>query len=196
MPHGHAHTSLRLAIQMTLCIVPGGLLWAAPVCSSWVFMSRGSTGRTSVLPLGAATSTSAKQGNLLASRCAALAALAAGINVTWAFEQPMTSLMPRHPRMQSLWGAQTVWRASVAMSAYGARSVKRMYVWCNHRAVGVIQAKGGRVEGDPTIVTHYVDSQGKARVVGGPGLKQTQSGPYLASREATRTQAHTVSLLL
>jgi len=165
----------RLAVQMTLCIVSGGLLWAAPVCSSWVFMSRGSTGRSATTPLGSSSSKSATEGNIMAGRCAALAMLAALLNVKWCIEQPITSLMPKHPRMQQLWAAQTVWRASVAMGAYGARSMKRMYVWCNHKAVGVLQTKTERVEGDPSVVTHYVDSHGKARVVGGPGLKQTQS---------------------
>ena len=63
------------------------------------------------------------------------------------------------------------------MGAYGAPTVKRMYVWSNHRAVGTLERKAEGVAGDPSVVCHYTDTAGRLRVAGGPGLKQTQCGP-------------------
>ena len=90
----------RLAVLHILMLEEHGCLWMAPVCSSWVFMSRGSTERSPACPLGVGLA--AARGNTMMSRAVLLARLAHARRVSWYVEQPQTSLMPRHPRWQEL----------------------------------------------------------------------------------------------
>lgn len=60
----------RSALQLVRRIREHGILWASPVCSTWVWMSRGSTGRSAENPLGDITRSAVREGNLMVSRCA------------------------------------------------------------------------------------------------------------------------------
>ena len=80
----------------------GSLLMCAPVCSSWVWMSRSVTLRSRILPLGDVNQASVAAGNLQVSRLVLLLMLVAHWGGTWVVEQPMTSLMWMHPRFQAL----------------------------------------------------------------------------------------------
>ena len=93
-----------------------GLAWFATVCSSWVGMSRRTTGREhdamgfhtymnigegvqeSTLP-----TLSAWQGNMQVARSALLMCFTAAIGATWILEQPSTSIMIEHKCMQHLY---------------------------------------------------------------------------------------------
>lgn len=90
------------AVQMTLRLKIGGLLWAGTPCSTWVFLARGSTGRSQGHPLGREDTRSVSDANLVVSRVALLILLAVARGASWIVEQPTTSLMPRHPRMMQL----------------------------------------------------------------------------------------------
>ena len=129
---------VRLAILQVLRLLPNAVLHAGPVCSSWVFLSRHTTGRTELDPMGASGSPSACMGNLMVARSAPqlpsrgplanvfaafaqplypcmfafmhaaslrmalLLHLASARGVMWMLEQPSSSLMFQHPRLQHL----------------------------------------------------------------------------------------------
>ena len=46
------HCGIRLLLRWLLRVVPGGLLWLGVPCSTWVILSRASTGRMSVFAYG------------------------------------------------------------------------------------------------------------------------------------------------
>ena len=53
----------------------------------------------------------------------------------WALEQPISSLAHRHPRFQELLRAIRIFRASLWLSHYGARSPKRIKLFSNSSGV-------------------------------------------------------------
>lgn len=58
----------RSALQLVRRLRHQGVLWTAPVCSSWIWISRSSTGRSSANPLGDTSRICVQQGNLMVSR--------------------------------------------------------------------------------------------------------------------------------
>eukprot|EP00969_Alexandrium_andersonii_P091639 4044877-Alexandrium_andersonii.AAC.1 len=88
------------ATRFLLECLPGSLVWFAVVCSTWVFMSRSSTGRNvCVLGNGSACT---KYANVMVHRVCLLCELASSCNVKWVIEQPTSSTMHRHPRFEQM----------------------------------------------------------------------------------------------
>ena len=78
-----------------------GLAHWATVCSTWVWMSRGSTGRSQSI-LGNVNSEPVAEGNMQVSRMVLLIMLIVAKSARWILEQPLSSLMPDHPDMAAL----------------------------------------------------------------------------------------------
>ncbi len=103
------------------------------------------------------------------------------MGVTWVVEQPMTSLMMYHPRMQEFlrdYPGQ-VFRKFVWMGAWGDMSPKPTNLYCNKAIIGQLHKElptYKKWRGAGKIVTHYLDKEGRRRVVGGKLLKSTQTG--------------------
>ncbi|CAL1138139.1 unnamed protein product [Cladocopium goreaui] len=57
------------AVYQTLNVRRGGAVTLAPVCSSWVWVSRHSTKRSKAAPLGDLSARSVQIGNLMVTRC-------------------------------------------------------------------------------------------------------------------------------
>jgi len=75
--------------------------WFGIVCSSWVWMSRSTTGRNGLNVLGNVTE-STMNGNRMVSRVVLLFMLASARGAACFLEQPVTSLMYLHERFQEL----------------------------------------------------------------------------------------------
>ena len=87
------------ALSLTLSLDPmAGFLWLATVCSTWVWISSSSTGRTVDYPLGVPCESTASA-NCMVARCGLLVVLAISRGCIWALEQPASSLMVLHPTM-------------------------------------------------------------------------------------------------
>ena len=96
-----------LTLIAVLGIHVGGVFWGAPVCSSWVYMSRSSTGRRSDNVLGDEDNRKVAYANAMVSRLCFLLVLCIKRGVWWIIEQPLTSLMFEHPlfrRLLTRWG--------------------------------------------------------------------------------------------
>lgn len=93
--HGFAH-----AVHLMCCVKPGGSCLLAPVCSSWVFMNRGSSGRTFAQPLGNESSELVCAANKMISRVVLILAIGWVLGLLLIWEQPKGSLMQEHPRLQ------------------------------------------------------------------------------------------------
>eukprot|EP00969_Alexandrium_andersonii_P163548 7229528-Alexandrium_andersonii.AAC.1 len=85
--------ALALGLVLRLASRGRGMLWLAPVCSSWVFISSGSTGRSKWSPEGDDAAGNVEYSNKMAARCALLCAVAHSLNVTFIVEQPSSSVM-------------------------------------------------------------------------------------------------------
>ena len=123
---------LALTLVLRMGMAGRGLLWMAPVCSSWVFMSMGTTMRTRWTPEGDSSVECVRKGNLMVCRCVLLAALAHAMNLTWIIEQPSSSVMVYHPRMQWLAKlANVYWVGGIHMGACGGDSQKTLKLYSN-----------------------------------------------------------------
>jgi hypothetical protein len=90
-----------------------GIVILAPVCASWSWMSRSSTGRSLIEPLGSDTSPSAIEGNEMVSRVIMVLKLIIARGCIFVLEQPSGSLMSQHPRFQTFLGDHSIWKVSV-----------------------------------------------------------------------------------
>ena len=89
-----------VALRQTLRLVAGGLLWGGVPCSSFVFLSSGTTGRKKDNPMGWDTP-SVRMGNLTALRFMLLVAVAMCRGSFWAIEQPGSSVLPYVPSIKA-----------------------------------------------------------------------------------------------
>ena len=109
---------------------PGSGCLSAPVCSSWVFMSRGSTLRTRGRPLGRDNSECVEQGNTMTARVLILMVLAAAKGCFWLLEQPSSSIMELHPIFQEVLKMLPVLKKVIYMQNYGGQTEKATLLYC------------------------------------------------------------------
>ena len=116
---------LVLAVQLIRRIKPlTGFIWLGPPCSTWVFMSRGSTGRAPSCPEGDGRCWSAELQNVLVSRLAALLIYAASLGIPFVVEQPSTSIMELHPCFQELSALLDMKFVTCHLGAFGGDTPK------------------------------------------------------------------------
>ena len=87
------------AVAFVLSCIPFGFIWCAVVCSTWVFMSKSSTGRH-IHPLGYGGSITCHYANVMVQRVCMLLELATSMQVHWVVEQPRSSTLHEHPRWE------------------------------------------------------------------------------------------------
>ena len=127
-------------------LLPGSALahWG-PMCSSWVYLSRGSSGRRVYNVLGirpdGSTSRAVREGNLTVSRLVLLLMVCSALDVIWIVEQPQSSLLFLHKRMRQLCELLKTFSSRTWMGAYGAASAKLTMLLCNHPMVYTLQRK-------------------------------------------------------
>ncbi|CAK9111848.1 unnamed protein product, partial [Durusdinium trenchii] len=183
-PQGFAN-----ALHAVCCLKPGSAALAAPVCSTFVFMSRGSTHRSKTNPLGRKDSKACVDGNILTARTLILLTLAAAKCCFWVLEQPMTSVMEYHPLFQKALRMLNMRRMSISMSHYGAPHTKATVLRPGHECIDDLRDH----EEEPNLerrqmVVHYVNSRGEKRVHGGTDLKSSQSYPPGFGRALARVR--------
>ena len=81
------------ALILVMCVMPGGFAWLAPVCSSWIWLCRGRTGRNPARPEGRNTKF-VRRGNAICARSILIAACLVARDCMVVIEQPMQSVMP------------------------------------------------------------------------------------------------------
>jgi len=168
------------AVYQTLRMAVGSGCHHAPVCSSWVWVSRGSTGRSSGTPLGNQQYQSVRDANVMTARVMILCLLAAAKGCWFTIEQPSSSLMERHPTFQRLLTLLNVRRLSMAMGDFGGATPKSTFLYSSHTEIDELldhKATSTYSGPKPEMVVKYIDKSGKRRCKGGAGLKDSQHYP-------------------
>ena len=118
------------ALWMVMNLKPDGLAWFATVCSTWVYLSRNSTGRSAADPLGRTCFEQVDNGNLQVGRSSLLALLTMCLGSFWALEQPASSLMLCHPgfayirHVAAFFDWAPLYHVRTYMGAYSALTAK------------------------------------------------------------------------
>ncbi|CAK9092925.1 Uncharacterized protein SCF082_LOCUS43721 [Durusdinium trenchii] len=160
---------------------PGASCVAAPVCSTFVFMSSGSTWRTRSNPYGRTSSQAVRNGTILACRCFILLLIASAKKCWWVMavmEQPSTSCMEALPCFQHLCKIVSVRKLMMSMADYGGPTEKRTALYSSSDAIDSLpDYKTPRNLKNKEMVPHYIDGQGISRVCGGSDLRGSQAYP-------------------
>lgn len=159
-----------------------GPMFAAPPCSTWVWIGRRQTGRSRENPLGNMNWKFVKKANQQVSRVVLLLLVGMILHNARAFvEQPGSTIMDEHPRWHLLdcvlgwlWGSVRFW-----MKSFGAESQKATLLYSNIESG--LQDFCKPLPDTPNSVktaTYRVDSTtGEIQVRGTKALKGTQSYP-------------------
>jgi hypothetical protein len=97
---------LRYAMRVRRC----GIALLAPVCSSWCWMNRHTSGRDRVNALGNPRVTSVAKGNLMVTRVILILELLICRGCVFIVEQPLGSILDAHPRFVEFVRRHVVWR--------------------------------------------------------------------------------------
>ena len=173
-------------LWVVMTMEPDALAWFATVCSTWVWISRSSTGRNIDRPLGRgdlSSDSSLELGNCMVARTAVLMVLAAARHSWWALEQPGGSLMEHHPAMRhvrslsfhfSFLGWSCV---RTSMAAFEADSAKPTVLYsCAPWILALVRKRpAGYIASNQDVAIKTTNTLGAVGVTGGSGLKRTQA---------------------
>lgn len=81
------------ALQLAMMTHRGGFVHFAPVCSTWVWMSRHSVSRSYFQPMGRVSHHNVSEANKMISRVVLLCTVLMARGCWWVIEQPVSSLM-------------------------------------------------------------------------------------------------------
>lgn len=91
-------------VSILRCSETGFLCWMGILCSTWVSICRATTLRSFFRPLGNASLGCVKDGNEMGAKAALIGLLIYVCSGDFCIEQPASSLLFRHPRLQWLCG--------------------------------------------------------------------------------------------
>ncbi len=168
---------------------PGGILWAAPPCSTWVSLCVRSTGRDTSQD-GNEESFYVQSQNALVCRMLLASALARSRGAVYTWEQPSDSSMLRRDPVTEFTAAMAgdVREVRMEMGAHGLRSTKPAILWSSAPFVeelglglqSPLDRVGLRRRPDKLRAeVRHVDASGQARYQGGKDLKETQAYPLV-----------------
>ncbi|MCP4241933.1 MAG: hypothetical protein GY772_15365 [bacterium] len=172
-------------LKAAMEIRPRGLLWAAPPCSTWVWMSRHSSGRVGDRVAGNPNSAYVVSQNALVCRLLCILGICIQREVWFILEQPASSVMFEFAPVKRFAELHRVTRVKLQLGAYCGDSRKDIVLW-------------GTAPYLPQVVRHLsphdrerlqhervhttsvkTDCMGIKRVQGSASLKGTQSYPVI-----------------
>lgn len=172
-----------LGTIMNMC--QGGVLWLAPPCSTWVWMSRASTGRHLNILGFEEESHYIKSQNMLVNRMVYLLVLCIKRGVHFIVEQPASSVMWQHPRMAKFLQrfASRITTIKMQMGSFSLQSPKDTtlvgtppYMMRLARTMTTEEREAMRQQQVKTATVSFTSS-GKRQCTGTKELKGTQTYP-------------------
>lgn len=123
------------AVRLVLSLHSGSQSLSAPVCSSWTFINRGTSCRSSAFPLGNTAEPSVQAANRMVYRQVILLWLFTAKGVFWVLEQPAGSLLERHDAFVHLCTYINIWKTSIHMDEFGGDTSKPTWLYSAHASV-------------------------------------------------------------
>ena len=157
-------------------LVVGGFSWHGVVCSTWIVLSRASTGRSDVRPLGNRSQNCVAQGNLMVSRATLMIRLGLSKYCDFAIEQPDSSLLGLHPRMRALQAEHpdNCKQVHTYMGNYNGPTVKGTILWGPLWLQALATSKPKMVARKKLVNVTICKRTGKKQMTGSKDLKSSQ----------------------
>jgi len=158
---------------------PGGFGHLGIVCSSWVFMSSGTSKRSIDRPHGDLSQPSVRRGNKMVARSMIFFWIFKAL-CCWAMvEQPQGSVMQHYKRFQRAL-AMRLFRLHIWMGEFGARTVKGTWLYSTHKKL-VKEIQNHRTRRNPACNANLVkktNRHGERQVTANQKeLKKSQTYP-------------------
>lgn len=145
------HYGFQLALQYTLRLQEGGLLWAGVECSTWVFMSRATFLRSAKCPQGDTGNYHVRLANTMAERTALLCHIAAARGCKIVIENPLSSLLWKYEPMATLVQRLGLQRTLAHLGSYGAPTAKPVLLYSNWPAAQKLKTERPVFSGEETV---------------------------------------------
>ena len=144
----------------------GGGAHFGVLCSNFIRISSGTTGRSKGAPLGRHSVPSVRESNLMASRVALLLLLLTALRCFVSVEQPATSVLEYHPKLQMVFSSTQFFQLRFAMWIFGGRTNKPTVLYCNYQWFESILAStlDRRGEKPSTTLVHRWDGASGSHV--------------------------------
>ena len=160
-------------MSLLMRMAVGGFHLTAPVCSTWVWINRGTSKRTFYDALGDPSVPGNRVANLMVTRVVLTLVLVAYRGGWWVLEQPQGSLLERHPRFKWLCRITSVIRVRIEMKDFGACTAKPSWLYTNCPFLSDVNMSKCPLKTCPQrmLAVQYLSNSGKPSVCGGPDLK-------------------------
>ena len=160
----------------------GARMLAAPVCSSWVWMSRATTKRAWHRVHGLASLPCVQTGNMIVSVLVMILWIASALGIRWCVEQPANSLLQHHPRWQEFLRGHRCFRVFIYMSDFGGETAKPTWLYSNAKDIEEIvkfrcKITRGKVNHNKEMTHVSTSATGRKQITGGSDLKGSQAYP-------------------
>eukprot|EP00959_Pyramimonas_sp_CCMP1952_P361282 7566322-Pyramimonas_sp.AAC.1 len=129
------------AVLLLCRLVDGGFVWAAPQCSSWVFVARSGTSRTKRKAAGDPGVRRVRDGNKMVVNLAGVLALAWCMGHDIFIEQPSSSLMRHFEPFTTLITQVATAKCRTFLGAFGARTAKPIDIFSSSKEVCALKRK-------------------------------------------------------
>ena len=152
------------------------------VCSSWIYVSMGSTGRSRECPEGDENVRSVRAGNIMVARMFLVLWLLRAKGVGWILEQPGSSLMEYSHRARQHFDLFGVTAVRTWMGAFGGphckpTQLKGSVPWLAKLSRPMTSALKKRIGPQTTVRDLSPGADGRRRMSGAPALKSSQVYP-------------------
>ena len=127
------------ALFYTLCLEEDGSFWSGLECSTFIFMARNGTGRTTFRAEGNYNCQRVRNANLMACRSIALMTIAHLRKVNTWMEQPLSSLAPHLEVVEVFINYVMIFQTTTFLRAYGGDYEKGIHVWSNSPEVELLR---------------------------------------------------------
>lgn len=164
-----------LALCMACRLKRGGFALLATVCSTWVWISRSSTGRNQWNPLGRRGVRCVEDANEMVAKMTLILWLLQAKNCVWVYEQPSSSLLWHHPRMVEYIRKNLAWKIFTWMGGFNADSPKGTVLWSSSYMVRMLARSLPDRQWNADMTVVKTSKHGKKSVTGGAGLKSSQT---------------------
>ena len=189
-----------LALALILKILNHGMLWAAPVCSSWVWVSRSRTQRSVTAPAGNIKHLSVRTANRMVDLTCLLIIIAFARGCEVYLEQPCSSVMAHYEPTRALFAWCCMHKLPTSLGNFGAESTKPINIWTSDSSKRVhflIKHGGsGPARGAKRVALCTRDSEGRVSGIKS-ALKSSQHYPQefgnVVARAASSSYDQSVS---
>ena len=159
--------------ELMLQIKPGGVLWGALPCKSWIWIARNGTGRTSSNPGGHRHVPRIAEANLQVENFVALATVARLRGVDFVVENPSSSLIFKFEPLAELLSWSGAHMALTYMGCFESCHCKPLHLWSSWSGIAEMRRR------KPQALEPLAERVGTS--VNGRGKELTESAAYTAA---------------